>query len=111
MRVVVGAFDGVSSPLMPAEPFTLLDVALRQEISFSLQAAHNAIDYVRAGSVLVRADGHDQQVAGAHALALQGSDGRVTLDAVYPTHLVLLSGAEIREPVLVDGPIGRFDVA
>jgi hypothetical protein len=30
VRVVVGSFDGVFSPLVPAEPFILLDVKLRQ---------------------------------------------------------------------------------
>jgi redox-sensitive bicupin YhaK (pirin superfamily) len=37
VRVLVGSFEGVSSPLVPAEPFNLLDVELRREISFSLQ--------------------------------------------------------------------------
>ncbi len=38
VRVVVGSFADVSSPLIPAEPFTLLDVALRREISFNLRS-------------------------------------------------------------------------
>jgi hypothetical protein len=51
----------------------------------------------------VRADGREQQVAGAHALALRGSGGRVTFEALHPAHCLILSAAEIREPVLMDG--------
>ena len=42
--------------------------------------------------------------AGAHGLALRGGGGRATIEAVEPAHFLILSGAEIREPVLVDGP-------
>jgi hypothetical protein len=71
VRVVLGSFEGVSSPLVPAEPFTLLDVKLRREISFDLQAAHNAVVYVLTGYVVVRTDGHTEKVNGGHALALR----------------------------------------
>lgn len=79
-------------------------VELRREISFSLQPAHNALVYVLTGEVLVSADGREQQVAGEHALALYGSGGRVRFEAEQPAHFLLLSGAEIREPVLAQGP-------
>ena len=103
VRVVVGSFEGISSPLVPTELFNLLDIELRSEMSFSLQDAHNALLYVLTGGVLVRADGQVQKVAGEHALGLYGSGGIVTLEAVHPAHFVILSGAEIREPVLVHG--------
>ena len=105
VRVVVGSFEGVSSPLVPAEPFTLLDVALRREIAFHLPTAHNALVYLLIGTVLIRAEGHEQEVAGGQALALHGIDngGRVTISAVQPAHFLILSGAEIREPVLMNG--------
>lgn len=104
VRVVVGAFDGVLSPLVPAEPFTLLDIELRREVSFGIQRAHNTLIYILEGDVRVGADGHEQQVIGEHALALYGSGGLVTLQAIQQAHLLILSGAEIREPVLVQGP-------
>jgi len=103
VRIVVGSFEGVSSPLVPVEPFNLLDVELRREISFSLQNAHNALVYALTGGVLVHADGREQEVAGEHAMALYGSGGRVTFEAIHPSHFLILSGAEIREPVLVSG--------
>jgi redox-sensitive bicupin YhaK (pirin superfamily) len=104
VRVVVGSFDGVASPLVPAEPFTLLDVHLRQEISFAAQAGHTVLVYVLTGYVAVGADGHHEKVDGGHALALRGSGGRVTFEAVPPSHFLILSGAEIRDPVVSEGP-------
>ena len=103
VRVVTGSFEGVSSPLEPAEPFTFLDVRLLQEISVDLPAAHTTVVYVLSGEVRVRADGRQENVDGGHALALHGS-GRVTFLALPPTHFLILSGAEIREPVVSQGP-------
>ena len=45
-----------------------------------------------------------KRVPSEHALALHGGGGRVAFEAILPTHLLILSGAEIREPVLMDGP-------
>lgn len=104
VRVVVGSFDGVDSPLAPPEPFTLLDVHLRQQISFAAQEGHNVLVYVLTGYVTVSADGHQEKVDGGHALALRGSGGHLTFEALPPSHFLILSGAEIREPVLSEGP-------
>ena len=60
MRVVVGSFEGLSSPLVPVEPFNLFDVELRHHISFNVEEGHNTLFYVVDGSVRVRADGRAQ---------------------------------------------------
>ena len=106
VRVVAGSFEGVSSPLDPAEPFTLLDAWLRGEIPVDLPDAHTMIVYVLTGSVAVRADGRQEKAAGGQALALTGrrGGGEVRLEAGQPAHLLVLSGAEIREPVVTAGP-------
>jgi redox-sensitive bicupin YhaK (pirin superfamily) len=104
VRVVVGSYESVASPLVPAEPFILLDVKLHRQISIGLHATYNTIAYVRSGYVVVRADGHQEKVEGGHAVALSGSGGPVTFEAVPPSHFLLLSGAAIDEPVVVQGP-------
>ena len=104
VRVVVGSYEDVSSALVPAEPFNLLDVTLQREISFGVQNGHYGLVYVLEGGVLVRAEGREQKAPSAHGLALRGGGGCATIEAVEPAHLLILSGAEIREPVLVDGP-------
>jgi redox-sensitive bicupin YhaK (pirin superfamily) len=103
VHVVAGSFLGVSSPLVPVEPFTLLDVWLRRELSFDLQKDHNALVYVVGGEVIVGGERDEQKLAGGQALALFGGSGRVTFKALYAAHFLILSGAEIREPVLVHG--------
>jgi hypothetical protein len=85
VRVVVGSYEGLASPLVPAEPFNLLDVALRHEISFNVQTGHYALVYVREGRVVVRAEGREQRVPSEHALALHGDGGRVAFEAVHDT--------------------------
>ncbi|HYM97553.1 MAG TPA: pirin family protein [Candidatus Sulfotelmatobacter sp.] len=100
IRVVVGSFDGVVSPLVPPEAFFLLDVELRREIPFALDDGHNALIYVLRGQLVARADGADETVVGGHCLALHASGESVTFKIGGEAHFVLLSGAEIREPVM-----------
>jgi len=104
VRVLVGTFEGVSSPLVPTEPFTFLEVGLRGGITFNLRAGHNALIYVFEGRVRVLADDHEQKATREHALALFGTGGEATLEPLEPAHLLILSGAEICEPVVAGGP-------
>jgi hypothetical protein len=104
VRIAVGSFGGLASPLVPAEPFTLLDVHLLHEISFAAQAGHTVLVYVLSGYVVVRADGQQEKVEGGHALALRGDGGPVSFEALPPSHFLIVSGAEIRDPVISEGP-------
>jgi len=103
VRVLVGSFQGVSSALVPLEPFHLLDVELQGEISFDLPNAYNAVVYVVDGSLRVLADDRLQALSGSTAVALGGTGGPVTLAALHPSHLVVLSGPLIGEPLVVHG--------
>jgi len=104
VRVAVGSFEGIASSLVPTEPFQLLDVDLRRAIPFSLRAGHVALAYVITGDVVVRADGGELKASGGHAFALYGGAGRPLIETSAPAHLVLLTGPELREPVLSQGP-------
>ena len=104
VRVAVGSFEGISSSLVPTEPFQLLDVDLRRAIPFSLQAGYVALAYVIAGDVVVRADGGELKASGGHVFALYGGEGRLLIESSAPAHLVFLTGPELREPVLSQGP-------
>ncbi len=69
--------------------------------------------YVLNGTVLVDADGHQQKVDGGQAVALRGcgSGERVRLAAPQRAHVLILSGAQIREPVISQGPFIMNDAA
>ena len=73
VRVVVGSYEDVSSALVPAEPFNLLDVTLQREISFGVQNGHYGLVYVLEGGILVRAEGREQKAA---ERARAGAPGR-----------------------------------
>ena len=47
----------------------------------------------------------------SHGLELSGGGGTVTLAADAPAHVVILSGAEIRERLVVNGPFIMNDVS
>jgi redox-sensitive bicupin YhaK (pirin superfamily) len=111
VRVPVGSFDGKSSPLTPAQRFRFLDVWLRSEISFGLQDGHNALIYVMSGAVAVRAEGGERRLEAAHAVAMGGDGASVTLTASEAAHVLVVSGAEIREPVVTSGPFIMNDRA
>lgn len=103
VRVVVGSFGSLSSPLVPVEPFTLLDVALRTAISFPLPHGQNAIVYVLEGLAMVSIDERMVDLAGEQALALQGGSS-VSIRCNDGARLLVLSGAAIHEPIVMHGP-------
>jgi redox-sensitive bicupin YhaK (pirin superfamily) len=102
VRIVVGSFGNVSSPLMPAEPLDLLDVTLRSVISFELKDGHHALFYVCEGGMRVHGDGGAAAVEAGHAVSLSGTGECVTLEG--SARLLILSGAELNEPVVAEGP-------
>ena len=103
VRVVVGQYGGVKSPVVPVEPFNLLDITLERQIDLELEAGWNTLLYVLTGEVEVKAEGASQRVSGAQAIALHG-EGTVTLEAVNAAHVLLLGGMIIDEPVVSYGP-------
>lgn len=104
VRVMVGRYGAVASPLTPIEPCDFYDVELKQRIDIELRAAHNALLYVVTGSIEVRAEDHRQQLTAAQSLAIGGDGGKVTIEAIEAARVIVLSGAEIREPVVSHGP-------
>jgi hypothetical protein len=104
VRVVVGSFQGRLSPLVPAEPFTFLDVRLRRELPFDLPSSHNALIYLVGGAIRLRSGDREQKMAGGHAIALYGGGGRVAIEALVPSHLIIMAGPDINDPIVVDGP-------
>ncbi|MGY3452975.1 redox-sensitive bicupin YhaK (pirin superfamily) [Bradyrhizobium sp. USDA 4353] len=103
VRVVVGSFNGVASPLVPAERFTLLDVTLRRGLDYALTPGEVAIIYATQGGLAITTDDGRRDLAEGEAIAVQG-EGHAKLTADGATQLVIMSGPELREPIVVDGP-------
>ena len=102
MRVVAGEYAGKRGPARTFTPITMLDVELRagETLAVPLPASYNALAVVSRGRV--RAGSH---VAGAGELVLFANDGaRLELTATEETHLIVLSGEPLGEPIVQYGP-------
>lgn len=104
VRVLVGSFGDITSPLTPAEPFTLLDAHLHHEMHFSPANGSSVLIYVLEGEVSVVAGEGTRQLSKEEAVALHSNGEPIKIIATKPAHLLVLSGMEIREPVVMEGP-------
>jgi redox-sensitive bicupin YhaK (pirin superfamily) len=102
VRVIAGGYEGVRGPAHTFTPITMLDVRLGAggQFPLALPASHNALAVVTKGRV--RAGDHP---ARAGELILFGNDGdRLGLTAEEESHVVLLAGAPLGEPIVQYGP-------
>ena len=104
VRVVVGTYADVSSPLVPDEPFDLFEVEIARTLSLSLKPAHTAVVYVREGEAIVVVGAREQKLAEGRAVILHGGDGEFVLRTDRFARIVVLAGANIDEPVYAHGP-------
>ena len=111
MRVVVGAFGDVVSPLEPREPFVLLEALLLTALDVPVADGANALVYVQSGAVDVSVDGGGvQAVRASEAVAVTGR-GEVQLVPLEETRLLVAAGLAIDEPVVQVGPFIMSDAA
>jgi redox-sensitive bicupin YhaK (pirin superfamily) len=112
VRVLAGAFEGRAARFSPAEPFTLLDIQLRHEISFPLAANHNAVVYVLEGETHVRAQDEGRKITAGQAIALHAARaGLVSFETHDAARLLVLSGARLDEPIVEQGSFIMNDTA
>jgi len=111
VRVVVGSFEREVSSLAPGQPFRFLDAWLHGGISVDLPDGHNVLVYVMAGHLTVGAGGGERRLAARHAVAVRGDGAVVSLTAGEAAHALVVSGAEIGDPVVAYGPFIMNDRA
>lgn len=105
-RVVVGSFGGVSSPLLPTEPFTFLDIDLRSTVSIPVTEGLLAVVHVLAGELALHVGdgGGATPLREGEAVVVEGGDGVLSVRARGSARLLVLIGQTIRDPVVVQGP-------
>ena len=102
VRVIAGDYEGARGPAHTFTPITMLDADLPQggRLSVQLPATYNAMAIVAKGRVRA-----GDRVAGAGELVLFANDApRLELVAEEDTHVILLSGEPLNEPVVAYGP-------
>jgi redox-sensitive bicupin YhaK (pirin superfamily) len=102
VRVIAGEYAGSRGPAHTFTPVTMLDVRLEggARLEVPLPASYNAMAVVAEGRVKV-----ESRSAGAGELVLFANDGaRLSLTAEEESHVIVLAGEPIREPVVAYGP-------
>jgi redox-sensitive bicupin YhaK (pirin superfamily) len=109
VRVIAGAHAGAQGPAHTFTPITMLDAHLGAggRLPVHLPASHNALAVVARGKV--RAGDIE---AGTGELILFANDGdRLELAALEASHVILLAGQPLDEPIVQYGPfvMNTFD--
>jgi len=102
VRVIAGDYEGARGPAHTFTPITMLDADLPPggRLSVQLPANYNAMAVVAKGRVRA-----GDRVASAGELVLFANDApRLELVAEEDTHVILLSGEPLNEPVVAYGP-------
>ncbi|HZQ61735.1 MAG TPA: pirin family protein [Casimicrobiaceae bacterium] len=103
VRVIAGAYHGVTGPAKTFTPINLLDARIPagERVKLDLGEGFTAALYVLKGDVVVNGD----ETAHATELVLLDRHGsEVTLEAQSDATVVVLNGAPIEEPIAGYGP-------
>ncbi|MBN1203525.1 MAG: pirin family protein [Myxococcaceae bacterium] len=107
VRVLVGSWSGLTSPLLPPTPVTLLDVHLEQGAFFQAEVPEGESRFVYVVSGAGEFGPFDDVVP-IHALQAGGFSPRGQLLQVRamnsPLHVVIAGGRPLREPTMFHGP-------
>jgi redox-sensitive bicupin YhaK (pirin superfamily) len=102
VRVIAGEYRGARGPAKTFTPITMLDVRLVAggKLEASLPATYNALAVVARGRVTAGG-----RTAAAGELVLFANDGaQLALSADEESHVIVLAGEPIDEPVVQYGP-------
>ena len=102
VRVIAGQFGAIRGPAQTFTPITLLDVQLHAggSLSLSFPAPQNTLLLIMSGRLAV-----NERAVGAQDLVSFADAGEdIELAAQESTHLLVLSGEPIDEPVVFHGP-------
>jgi quercetin 2,3-dioxygenase len=103
LRVIAGAFGETAGPARTFTPLHLYDVILSagHRVPLSLPEGHNAAILVLQGRVSVNGSRAAEE---AELIVLHRSGSRVDLDVQEPSHMLMMSGEPLEEPIARYGP-------
>lgn len=108
MRIVVGDYEGLRSPLTPTEPFSLFDIrfAADDELILPLAAGENMLIYAVQGSARIEADDASAQLNAGDAVGASATETpcELCLSGDKNAQIIALSGRALSEPVVQYGP-------
>jgi len=109
VRVIAGTYGDARGPAHTFTPITMLDVTLQPgaRLPVTLPASYNALAVVAQGRVQA-----GDSTAATGELVLFGNDAdRLELTATQASHVIILAGQPLDEPVVAYGPfvMNTFD--
>jgi quercetin 2,3-dioxygenase len=109
VRVIAGSFRGATGPARTFTPLVMLDATLgaRGELPVELPRGYNAMAVVAKGHVR----GGDEEARAGELLVFAHDGERLLLTADEESHVIILAGEPIAEPVVAYGPfvMNSFD--
>ena len=104
VRVIAGSFAGVTGAARTHSPIDMLDAYLNDRgcMRLDVDAGHNVAVLVMNGTIVINGD----RSAALRDFVIFAHEGRdITIEATSPdTHIIVLAGAPIDEPVAQYGP-------
>jgi redox-sensitive bicupin YhaK (pirin superfamily) len=103
VRVVAGAYAGVKGPAKTFSPLTMLDISLKPdaEAVFTIPASENVAILVMKGAIAI----NNGPTAQTNELVVFANEGEnIKVQALGETHLLLIGGEPINEPIVQYGP-------
>ena len=105
VRIIAGAYRGVTGPATTVTPMDMLDVSINtttKSYDFEFPESYNVIVFVRDGSLEVG----DRRL-GAQDVAVMNRSGTVlSIKATSPkTKVLILAGEPLNEPIVQHGPM------
>jgi redox-sensitive bicupin YhaK (pirin superfamily) len=109
VRVIAGTYESARGPAHTFTPITMLDVRLEAggRLPLALPASHNAMAVVADGRVTAA----DAAATKGELILFANDADHAELVATEPSHVIILSGQPLDEPVIAHGPfvMNTFD--
>lgn len=113
VRVLAGRFEDVEGPINPVEPFDFYDLQLRSTFTYEMPTGRNVLLYLLSGQATVASADAAHSLGAHQAIAARSATDSAVLQitASGEAHLLLLSGVDPQEPVVVHGSFIMNDPA
>ncbi|HKE93279.1 MAG TPA: pirin family protein [Povalibacter sp.] len=103
LRIIAGDYEGTKGPARTFTAVNVWDARLQADARWSvpIAAAQTACVVVLSGTVVVN---HVERVGADNVVIFERSKGEIIIDADRDSHLLILSGEPLNEPIVGYGP-------
>ena len=101
VRVVVGNHCGMTSPLVPAEPFTLLDIFPESGVEIDVARGWTGLAYVLSGGATITAGGESRALGAGEVIGVR--EGAAIRLSGSGAHILYMSRPILEQPIVIQG--------